>query len=137
MSTLREHLQKIHTRSAEHHLTKAKGYLGLAKCLKMQKADMGDDDADPEDISSTLADLAEEENDMAQFHLECCAGLDKVQGGDLIKSDMDGDRIVPDGISVIVGDVPQHVRAIPRNGQREIETAQVAPGLEKIVGFDD
>jgi hypothetical protein len=137
--TMREHLQKVHTHSAEFHLAKAKAYRGLAKCFGMAKAEMDrTDDADPENISSVLDDLAEQEDEMSAFHLECCDGLAKAATDDLTKADLD--RIAPDRVSAILPDVPSSIRAIPRAGQREVfgkATDGIDANLIKVIGLEE
>src|SRR5258708_1041763 len=118
--TMREHLRDVHEKSAEHHLQMAKGHKTIAKCFGSMEKAAGLESA--EDLAAAHEGLAEEHIGMGEFHLACCKSLDKA----LVTEDLskafgmsDGDAIRPDGISAVIGDVPQHVRAILRAGQKE------------------
>jgi hypothetical protein len=220
MSTMKEHLRKVHERHAEFHLAKAKSYKALGKCFgKMQKAaksEMDDaDEFDGQDIADELESLAEQELGMSEFDISCCKEFDKAASDDLSKTsrggsndvptgdfdakwlretaakhetaaresrgngDMKGekihaqlaiehrrmadfyeslpdveivapggsldspiswgkaqgmdrfDAIVPDGISGIVGEIPQHIRPVLRAGQREF--GKVTDGMDAVL----
>lgn len=136
--TVKEHLEKAWARSAEHHFSKAKAYRGLSKCFGGMKKAEGSDGPDPESIQEQLDALAEEEESMGDFCLECCAGVQKMSAGDLAKAfGMEGDGIVPDGVHIVIGEIPSNVVPVPRFGQRELSRAGVAEGLEKILGTDE
>jgi hypothetical protein len=120
--TIREHLRDTHEQLAKHHIAMAKGHKQLAKCFgSMEKAE-GMESAS--DISEAHEGLAEQHIELSEFHLQCCKTLlDKVQGGELSKADMDRDLIQPDGISGIIGEVPQNVHPVFRSGQRDFGKA--------------
>jgi hypothetical protein len=103
---------------------------------------MEDDEDENEDDGEDAATLRfhkgaiAEHAAIAAHHLECC---NKAATSDLVKSDMDGDRIRPDGISSIIGEAP-NLRAIPRAGQRDI-FGKASDGMDsqlaKIIGFSE
>lgn len=152
MSTVKEHLQDGWARHAEHHIAKNRHHSGLSKShatyAEAHKAMMDEcDDDSPEsefykaghafhlEKAEHHADVAQEHADMADFCVECAKTLAHTQKA----MGMEGDRLVPDLISGLAPEMPQHVRAVPRHGQRELGKAEFSPveqTLEKIFSDD-
>jgi hypothetical protein len=112
-----------HLAEGEHHVRDGK--LHMAKLKGLLKARGMEDDTDDTDddedceltfLKASIAECAV----MAEHHLKCA----KVATDDLAKSDLDrADDIRPDGISSIVGEVPQNVHPVFRSGQRDFGKA--------------
>jgi hypothetical protein len=128
---MREHLRNVHEKSAAHHVRMAKGHRMIAKHFGKSEMEEGS-----EDLADAHQELAKAHADQAEFHLECCKALDGM--GKALGMDNDpGDAIRPDGISVIAGEVPAHLRMIPRAGQREIiGKGEVSEVVKTIFGED-
>jgi hypothetical protein len=128
--TTREHLKGMHTKDAEHHVAAAKHHRTLAKLFGKMDIESA------EDVAAAHEGLAQSHIAMSEFHLECCKGLDathKAMGMD------GGDALVPDFISSIAPDIPQHIRAIPRVGQPELalDKSAVSEQFQKLVSVDE
>lgn len=120
MSTIREHLKSMHTNRAEHHSAMAR--------LHKEAMDAYESDS-PEHVFHKAAAEAhvsagESETEMAR----ACMKADT--GEDLEKRD----GLMPTQVS---GVAPPY-RAVPRPGQREIDSnvRNVEPGLEQFVAVD-
>src|SRR5258708_22543686 len=96
----------------------ATGILGKCFSKMAEGMDEGPERDNVEKIAAACADLSD---------CHKCADADKVA-----KAMGMGDALVPDFVSAIHPDAPQHVRAVLRTGQREIEMNKVAEGLEEI-----
>ena len=119
--TMREHMRDTHEKLAAHHVR-----MGKIHNAALKKAAM--EDGDEEFHKGAMAEHAA----MAEHHLECCKALDATHKA------MDGGDSWPTGLSIITPEIPQNIRAVPRAGQREImNKAEIAPGLEKVLGFDE
>jgi hypothetical protein len=155
VSTMKEHLQDGWTRQAEHQISKAKHHTSLSKAhtdyAKAHQAMMDECDEDSPEFefykagrdfhlekAEHHAATATEHTDMAEFCVECRKALDKVQGGELSKSDLDRfDGIRPDFVSSIVPEIPQHLRAVPRAGQRSLdEMSKVDANFEELLKLE-
>jgi hypothetical protein len=139
MTTMRDHMTKL----AAFHLARGKSYAKLAKCagtmMKISNMASGADresDVDTSEVAAELEALSACELDMADWCVSCCKAID---AGDLQKSFMGrdpGDRLRPDQISGIVGEIPADVRPIFRTGQRDFQKLSdtVDPALQKVIG---
>jgi hypothetical protein len=127
--TIKEHLTAFHEKSAAHHVAMAKTHRAIAK--HFSKSEMAEGS---EDLASSHEELAGHHADQAAYHVQCCKDLSASMKAAGMSDD---DAIRPDGISAIIPDVPQSVRAVPRHGQRQIiEKTEVPEELEKLVSFD-
>jgi hypothetical protein len=139
MATVREHLVKMHTQAAEHHLNKAKLHKAVSsRFRKMHKAQM-EDDGDGMDQFDGIADaydaMAGEEVGMGEYHADCAKALmQSAKAAGMGASDTDLDRLIPDAIS---GVLPERGTAVPRYGAPEIaKTSGVPLVFEKLVAIE-
>jgi hypothetical protein len=109
----------------------------------MAPSDNRQSDVDPENIASICDDLADGEEEACQFSLDCCKGMDKIAEGDLQKAfgmgADPGERLRPDQVSSIIGEMPDNVRPIFRTGQRDFQKLSdtVDANLGKVIGIGD
>ena len=130
--TMREHLRDAHETMAAHHIAMAKTHRQIAK--HFAKSEMAEGS---EDLASSHEELAGHHTSQAEYHVECCKTLDGM--GKAMGMGMDRDELMPmpDGVSAIIPDAPQHLRAIPRGGQRDLgEMAKVDPAFEALVKIE-
>jgi hypothetical protein len=149
----KEHSHEVYTRLAEHHIAKSKHHGGISKAhtayAEAHKAMM-----DEQEKGSAAYDfhksghafhlkksehhdgMAAEHADLAGFFVECAkdSHARKAMG-----MGPDRDEIVPDHIFGYLPEAPSNIRAVPRAGQRELGELEntVAPGLEKVLGFEE
>jgi hypothetical protein len=117
---LREHLENLHKRLAEHHIARAKFHKAMGAHLrKLDGDEYGDMAAEHDGMDAEHANLAD-------FHVECCktfGSMGKATGM------ADFDELVPmAGISAIHEAVPSNLRPIARYGGRELLTHKVDAG---------
>jgi hypothetical protein len=143
MSTVRGHLQEVHTRLASHHIAKAKHHKAMATHFrKFHKAmeDDGDGMDSFENIASAHDEISGEHEDCAQFHVDCAKSLsgDGEPSAKAFGMDSSARRtasIAPDRIS---GVAPEAPRAVPRAGAPTIPARPEVPlEFEKLVAVDD
>jgi hypothetical protein len=119
---------KDHQNAAEHHIRMGKIHQSALK--KAQAMEDGDGE---EFHKASIAEHAA----MAEDHLSCCKTAQAVE---LSKASMGTDRddqIRPDGISVVIGDVPANIRPVFRAGQQQFARTEIPQELEKLVSLDD
>jgi hypothetical protein len=132
-----------HQASAEHHIRMGKLHKSALSALKKARGMSDEDEEEGETGGDPSMDSFEkfhkgamaEHAEMASHHLEMC----KTATADFSKSEgMDRDGIRPDSISLLAPEIPQHIRAVPRAGQREIGKAiDVDASLAKVIGTDE
>ena len=118
MSTVREHLQKVHRVIAEHHRE-------MSKChgAAMDKAVAGDVHHEFHNAAQAAHNVAADEHDAL------CEECAKAIASDLQK-------LVPTRVSAVAPTAP--VRAVPRTGQRTIPLSEmVDPEFAKLVAMDE
>lgn len=125
--SMREHLKAMHEQMATHHVAMAKTHRQIAKHFGKSEMVEGS-----EDLANSHEELAGHHADQAAYHISCCKTLDKMSKA--AGMGMDRDELMPDGISVIIPEAPVSIRAVPRHGSPELGKAQVAPGLELVLG---
>ena len=72
---------------------------------------------------------------MGEFHSDCAKAVD-AEFGKAFASRGSELEPLPQGLSTITPDVPSHIRAIPRTGQREIAEPQIDARFAHIVKVD-
>jgi len=136
MSTVRQHLQNLHTnlaahnqKKSEHHAKMAEHFTKLAGHFKKTEVTEATKDA-----KATLEALAAEHEEMSQHHagqvehhnaqVEACM---KADAGDLTK-------MVPTNVS---GVVPSRVVAVPRAGQQPVNKTVVPTEFKHLFATED
>jgi hypothetical protein len=133
--TMREHLGNTHEKLAAHHVEAAKQHAALAKCFSGMEKSAGV--KNPEDFAAAHDALAKQHADIGEFHLSCCETLGAM--GKTAGWGESGDAIRPDGVSSIIGEIPDNLRPIFRSGQRDyMKIADtVDAGLGKVIGITE
>ena len=128
---MREHLRGAHQEMAAHHVAMAKTHRRIAE--HFGKSEMAEGS---KDLASSHDELAGHHTDQAEYHIQCCKSLDKsLDTEDLSKAiGLNSDGLRPDLVSSVIGEVPENLRPVFRNGQRDFAVSKVGAGsvLEKI-----
>jgi hypothetical protein len=129
VSTIRQHLANFHASAAAHHNELAKCYHQLSSFEKGSKSRMSDEEIASDGITQCLGKIAATHQAAAEYHTDAMAECTKSTDDEL-------DKIVPLGVSM-VAPPRDGVRAIIRNGQREIGSPEVPAQFAKLVSVEE
>ena len=127
MSTVRQHLQTLHTNLADHHQKKTEHHAKMASHFAKLAKHLGKTETTEaaKDSKGILEALASEHEEMSQHHagqvehhnaqVEACM---KADAGDL-------NKLVPTSVSAVT----PGVRAVPRPGQQPVNKAPEKPNV--------